>query len=283
MEETTLEYDAGDELRLHVSVVGQGPPLALLHGFTGSGLTWAPLVAALKCHCTMIRVDLPGHGRSTKPADPARYALHRFADDLAGVLDALAIPRAAVLGYSLGGRAALHFALAHPERVTVLILESVSPGIAGAGERAQRVAADATLADAIERDGVPAFVAQWERLPLWISQESTPQATRAALHTQRLANDARGLANSLRGAGAGSADDVTPRLTTLHIPVLLVAGALDAKYVALGQLMAGSLPGARLAVVPNAGHAVHVERPDDFAALVLEAVRTMPRVAAAAR
>lgn len=272
----THDVELDDGLRLHVRSAGHGPPLVLLHGFTGSTETWAPFEAAFGARVTTIAVDLPGHGRSSAPADPARYALPRFASDLARVLDALAVTRAAVLGYSLGGRAALHFALRHPDRVAALILESASPGIGEERERAERAAADAALAEAIERDGVPAFVDRWEQLPLWASQAALPRSTRAALRAQRLRNDARGLANSLRGAGAGAAPSVAHRLHELHMPALIVAGELDPKYVAIGQALAAALPHAQLLRVPEAGHAVHVERPERFAGAVLDFLNGVP-------
>lgn len=263
-----LDVDVGAGLRLHVARAGHGSPVVLLHGFTGSGETWAPLVAALAARHETLAVDLPGHGRSAAPADPARYTLARFADDLARLLDRLGIDAAAVLGYSLGGRAALRFALEHPARVAALVLESASPGIADAAERAARAAADRELADDIEREGVSAFVERWERLPLWASQAALPNEARARQRAQRLSNVPRGLANSLRGAGAGAEPPVIGRLAEQRAPALVVAGALDQKYVALGRLMAAAMPRARLAVVPDAGHAVHLERPDAFADLV---------------
>ncbi len=290
------DVDVGDGLALRVSYDdapydtwsdGGPPPLLLLHGFTGALDAWDALRLALRLalreprgplgeggRLTAVRatiaVDLPGHGASGAPADPARYALDRTADDLARVLDALGAPRAAVLGYSFGGRAALRFALRHPGRVDALVLESASPGIADPAERAARAAADAALADAIERDGVAAFVDRWERLPLWASQAALPEAARTRLRRQRLANHARGLANSLRGAGAGADPPVLPALGALRAPTLVIAGALDAKYVALGETMAAAIPGARLAVVAGAGHAVHLERPAVFAEAVGE-------------
>ena len=262
------DIDVGDGLRLHVRCSGTGPPVVLLHGFTGSGGTWDPLRDALGERHTTIAIDLPGHGRSGAPDDPARHALDRFADDLATVLDELGTSRVALLGYSLGGRAALRFAIRHPDRLAALIVESASPGIAGATERASRLAADRALADTIERDGVAAFVAWWERLPLWESQASLPEDVRARLHSQRLDNRPRGLANSLRGAGAGVEPPVLDRLAMLDVPALIIAGALDEKYVAAGEEMAAAIPGAHVAIVPDAGHAAHLERPEAFAALV---------------
>ena len=129
---------------------------------------------------------------------------------------------------------------------------------------------DEALADAIVRDGVGAFVDGWERLPLWSSQASLPEPTRAALRAQRLTNRADGLAASLRGAGAGEDPSVLDRLPAIGVPALLIAGALDAKYAALVREMEQAMPRARAAIVEGAGHAVHLERPEAFAGLVAE-------------
>jgi 2-succinyl-6-hydroxy-2,4-cyclohexadiene-1-carboxylate synthase len=264
-----FHVDVGGGVRLHATREGKGPPLVLLHGFTGSTESWTPVRRTLVQRFTTIAVDLPGHGRSTSPADPARYALPGFVQDLARVLDALGLERTSLLGYSLGGRAALRFALERPDRVGALVIESASPGIAKPAERAARLVADGALAEEIERDGITAFVDKWERLPLWASQAALSPEARSRLRAQRLGNDRRGLANSLRGAGAGLDLPLLERLGALHVPTLLVAGALDGKYTELARQMAGAIPGAQLAIVPEAGHAVHLERPEEFAAVVL--------------
>jgi len=263
-------------LTLHVERSGRGMPLLLLHGFTGSTITWSVLRASLCEQCELVVVDLPGHGRSSAPTDPARYALPRTADDLARVLDALGIARAAVLGYSMGGRTALQLALAHPDRVSALVLESASPGIIDPAERAARVASDEALAASIERDGIEAFVDRWEKLPLWASQRALTPVARARLRAERLAQRSGGLAGSLRGAGVGVEPPVLDRLGALAMPALFVAGALDAKYVALAMAMAERIPGARVEIVAEAGHAVHLERPETFAALVGGFLATVP-------
>jgi 2-succinyl-6-hydroxy-2,4-cyclohexadiene-1-carboxylate synthase len=272
------DVDVGDGLRLHVTIAGKGPPLVLLHGFTGSAEAWAPVWAPLGARCTTIAVDLPGHGRSSAPDDPRRYAQPHFADDLERVLQALGLQRVAVLGYSMGGRAALHFALRHPASVAALLLESTSPGIADDGERHERAAADIALAAAIERDGIAAFVERWEALPLWASQRALSDSERARLRAQRRENHPRGLANSLRGAGAAAESSLASHLSALGMPALLVAGALDTKYVAIGQELERLLPNARLAIIPDAGHAVHLERPVELAAVVMEFLRSISYV-----
>ena len=262
--------DVGDGLSLHVIVSGHGSPLVLLHGFTGSTHSWDALGPALSARHTIILVDLPGHGRSTAPPDPRRYALPRTADDVARVLDLLGVERTAVLGYSLGGRAALHLAVQHPARVSALVLESSSAGISDGAERQGRATSDAALADRIERDGVALFVDQWEALPLWYSQAVLPASMRDELRAQRLANGADGLARSLRGAGVGTQAPLHERLSQLSLPVMLVAGALDNRYVEQGRLMQRAIPGARLMEVQDAGHAVHLERPAELAAVVID-------------
>lgn len=261
-----------DGLRLEVLDSGDAgasapgaTPLVLLHGFTGAAATWADLLPALAAHRRVVALSLPGHGASDAPADPARHAAPRVAADVVAVMDALSLPRVALLGYSMGGRVALHVALllaaTAPGRLAALLLESASPGIADAAARAARRAADDALADDIERDGVPAFVARWERLPLWDSQHALPPSTRQRLRAQRLSNDARGLANSLRGAGAGATAPLHDRLREIRVPTLLLCGALDTKYVAIAGEMVTALPRATLSIIADAGHTVHLERP----------------------
>ena len=241
--------------------------LLALHGFTGSGRTWDALAAALGPEIEVVAPDLPGHGPNL-PDDEAAYALGRTAEQVWTLLDGRGVGRTHVLGYSMGGRLALRVALARPARVRSLVLESASPGIADDAERAARVASDRALADAIEREGVAAFVDRWERLPLWDSQRALPAEVRASLRAARLRNDARGLARSLRLAGAGVDAPLHDRLAGLRVPTLLVAGGLDAKYAAIARDLAGRMPEARAEIVADAGHAVHLERPAAFAGLV---------------
>jgi 2-succinyl-6-hydroxy-2,4-cyclohexadiene-1-carboxylate synthase len=263
-----IEVAVADGTRFHIARSGSGPAVILLHGFTGSTHTWDALRPALSDRYTAVAIDITGHGDSDAPTDPARYSLTRFADDLRDILDKLGIVRASILGYSMGGRATLRFALQHPARVSALILESASPGISDPTERADRVASDQALATAIERDGITAFVDRWERLRLWNSHTSLSDETRNSLRAQRLTNRPRGLANSLRGAGAGAEPAVTEQLSTIRTIVRIIAGAIDAKYVAIGRVMEAAMPHASLELVANAGHMPHLEQTGPFAELV---------------
>lgn len=256
---------------LNVEIVGEGPHVLLLHGFTGSLATWVPHRDAWRGFTT-IAVDLLGHGESDSPLQAHRYGLDPTLTDLSSLLDALGVRRTAVLGYSMGGRIALHLALdltaRVPERLTALVLESTSPGIESIPERDARAHSDATLAAAIERDGTAAFVARWEALPLFATQARLPSATRAALRRQRLANDPRGLANSLRALSVGRHAPLHARLPELRVPTLLLAGELDDVYRRHAEWMGTTLPRARVVVVREAGHAVHLEQPAVFARTV---------------
>ncbi len=245
---------------LNVERWGSGPPLVLLHGFTGSAMSWGPLAEMLAARFTLLAVDIVGHGDSSKPDDPERYATdHAARDAVAGML-AFGLRRSSWLGYSMGGRLALYVAATIPKAVDRLVLIGASPGLSDPGEREARRAADEALADRIEQDGVPAFVDHWESLPLFESQQRLPKGMRLAIRRGRLANDARGLANSLRGMGTGAQPSLHDRLGDIEAPSLLLAGAHDSKFAAIADEMAGAMPDARAALVPGAGHAAHIEK-----------------------
>lgn len=249
--------------------MGAERPLLLLHGFTGSSRNWEPLLPYLAPHREIIAVDLLGHGRSPAPPRANRYSMELIAADIVDLLDQLAIEQTDILGYSMGGRLALYLTTQVPQRVSALILESASPGLKNKDEQLARRQQDNALAARIEKEGLNAFVAYWESLPLWASQASLPAETREALRQQRLQNDPVGLAHSLRGLGTGAQASQWGRLRRLAMPVLLLAGELDEKFVAINREMAGLIPQARLEIVPEAGHAIHLERPLIYADLVL--------------
>ncbi len=265
-----------DGLRYAVGRRGSGDPVLLVHGFTGRGSGWGAHARSFGGRFAVVTVDLPGHGRSGIPADPARGSVERIADDLALVLGRLGAAPAHVVGYSFGARVALRLAVAHPETVRRLVLESPSAGIADAAERTARRAADAALADRLERDGIDAFVAEWERLPLFASQAVLPPHRAAAIRAQRLRNRPAGLAASLRGAGQGSMRPLHDRLGDIRAPTLVIAGALDTAGRGRAECVARGIAGARLAVIPDAGHAPHLETPAIFRRLTVDFLQEVP-------
>jgi 2-succinyl-6-hydroxy-2,4-cyclohexadiene-1-carboxylate synthase len=263
-----------NDLDYHVEVDGRGPPLVLLHGFTGSVRSWDEVRPALAEFSRVISIDLIGHGRSAAPDDPQRYSLEASTRDLCSLLECLKLDAVDVLGYSMGGRVALHFAVHRPERVRKLILESASPGLEDDNERQKRVASDAALADRIVRSGIPDFVAEWERVPLLVPAAHVTDEARARQTALRLQNRPLGLANSLRGMGAGQQTPLWSQLLELKKPVLLIVGEQDTRYRHIAERMLPLLPAGEVAVVPNAGHTVHVDQPPAFMRLIRSALTT---------
>ncbi len=257
------EYDI-NTIRFNVERVGSGPNLVLLHGFTGSASNWTEHARVFAESFTTYSVDLIGHGRTESPSDPNRYGMEHCVEDLIALFDRLEIDSTALLGYSMGGRVALHLSVAAPERIRALILESASPGIADPDERTARTRADEALADSIERDGLEAFVNRWENLPLFASQRRLPVDVQERHRSQRLRNNPLGLANSLRGMGAGAMKPVWDYLGTITIPTALIVGELDVKYVGVAKEMSRMMPNAREFAVPDAGHAIHLEAPEVY-------------------
>ncbi len=248
------------DLAYHVEIDGDGPPLLLLHGFTGSTDNWEPLLPRLCQAHTVVRVDLPGHGQTALPEDVTRYNMPSTAQDLSLLLHELHFSQVTLWGYSLGARLALFFALHYSAQVRHLLLESGSPGLADEAERIARRANDEALAQRIERNGIGAFVQEWEHLPMWDSQSKLSVVERQRIHEQRLRNRPVGLANSLRQIGTGAQPSLWSQLSELHILTGFVAGADDSKFVRIAQQMQSHCPAAYLNIVPQAGHAVHLEQ-----------------------
>jgi 2-succinyl-6-hydroxy-2,4-cyclohexadiene-1-carboxylate synthase len=247
---------AGD--MLHHRVDGAGTArrrVVLVHGFTQSLDSMAHLSDRLARSYEVVRVDLPGHGGSGLEAAASFDTVALAIGEAGG--------RAAYVGYSMGGRLCLRLALQRPDLVTALVTLGASPGIADAGARAARAAADDGLADEIVRDGVESFLETWLALPLFATLP--PEA--AHLDT-RLANSAEGLAGALRVLNPGRQEALWEALRSLQSPALFVAGALDERYAGLAETMAAGTPDASTALVREAGHAAHLERPDAFAEIV---------------
>jgi 2-succinyl-6-hydroxy-2,4-cyclohexadiene-1-carboxylate synthase len=261
-----------DGASYEVRTGGGGPPLLLIHGFTGRGSDWAPFLPGLQRSASTITVDLLGHGDADSPAEPARHAVERQAADLAAILRRIGGAPAAVVGYSMGARVALRMAVASGGVVARLMLESPSAGIEDPDDRLARREADEQLAHVLENGGIEAFVKRWESLPLFASERTLPAEVRARLHAARLRNRPEGLAASLRGAGQGSMEPLAARLGRVAVPTMVVAGELDETGRLRAEAVAAAIPNARFVIVEGVGHAAHREAPDRFEALLLDFV-----------
>lgn len=234
-------------------MAGVPEPLLLLHGFTQTGRGWDEVVRHLAGETYRpLAPDLRGHGAagSRRPID-----MDACVRDVAG----LAAGGFALAGYSMGGRIALHVALAHPDRVSRLVLVSTTAGIEDPAERAARRARDDELAAWMAQDRTIAEVAdRWGAQPLFASQ--SPEVA-AAVRADRLCNAPEHLAAALRGIGTGAMTPLWERLEELRMPVAVLAGGRDMKFVAIARRLASAIPRASLTIVPGAGHALTLEAP----------------------
>jgi len=272
--------------------VSEPETVVLLHGFGGTHHAWDGVAALLpRERYRPLALDLPGHGEQADAPRPIT-----FAGCVAHVLARAGAPEHAsththehasthdhasthehasthtrtqsantsftLCGYSLGGRVALHVALAAPERVRRLVLVSTAAGIEDPAERARRLEADGALAAELEDGRYDEFIERWRTQPLFADE---PPAVGALARADQRRNRPDALAAVLRGIGAGGMQPLWGRLHELRMPVAVLVGERDAKYRALGQRMARLLPRGELRMVPG-GHGLPLENPAAVAA-----------------
>lgn len=231
------------------------PTHVLLHGFTHTGASWGAVGAALDETYRPLAPDIRGHGAASElvPVD-----LEHVIDDVAR----LAPASFTLVGYSMGGRIALHAALALRPRVERLVLIGASPGIADPAQRAERRASDDRLADEIERSEIDQFARDWAANPVLADQ---PPEVTAAIHADRLRNSPAGLARALRGLGTGALPSLWGGLGELTVPTTLIVGERDQKFREIAASMAAEIRRAMVVIVPGSGHAAHLEAPERVA------------------
>jgi 2-succinyl-6-hydroxy-2,4-cyclohexadiene-1-carboxylate synthase len=227
--------------------------VVLLHGFAGTGRAWEPVIARLERErYTALAPDLRGHG-SARDARPVTF------DAVVADVLAAAPARFTLCGYSMGGRIAMHVALAAPQRIERLVLLATTAGIDEEAQRAARRADDERLAAWTDGATIEAFADRWAAQPLFAGTRS--EAARI-WREDMLRNDPSALAAVLRGLGTGSMAPLWERLGELTMPAVVLAGERDARFVALGERLAAALPRGELVIVPGAGHGLPREAPE---------------------
>ncbi len=226
--------------------------VVLAHGFTQTARSWegfAGLLGARLPEVDVIAVDLPGHASATEvqAGDLWSSAEHLVRNGGRGMY----------VGYSMGGRVALHAAIARPEFVDRMVLIGATAGIDDDKERDARRSADERLADHIEAVGVESFIDEWLAKPLFADL-----GTESAQRDDRLRNTAAGLATSLRTTGTGTQESLWARLGEIQVPTLVLAGTHDTKFTELGRRLSSSIPDATFVAIDEAGHSVHLEQPE---------------------
>lgn len=234
-------------MTLAYEIMGAGRNATFVHGFTQTSQSWKPLLAHLHTPLCSRLIDAPGHGLSP---DGTR-TLSESGRDIVETMHT-----GILVGYSMGARMSLHAALLDSVKITSLILISGTPGLRSDKDRTQRKDSDSELADRIEAIGVEAFIPEWLQQPLF----ATLPLDEVDI-ADRMRNTSEGLANSLRYAGTGTQSPLWDELHKITVPVLLIVGSRDTKFVQLAEEMHTYLPNSRLSIVPEAGHSVHLEKP----------------------
>ncbi len=243
----------------------------MLHGFAQTNRCWGPLLHALGSDHEIGAIDLPGHGGSGSiVADLATTASLVSEVRATEAITTATVTTNVLLGYSLGARVAL-IAGAQRQHFDALVLISGSPGLRSPEERAVRRRSDEALAERIESIGTEAFIDEWLAGPLFEHLDADAQH-----RSERLRNQPAGLASSLRLAGTGTMDPLWDQLGAVDVPVLVIAGADDAKFASIASEMDALLPHATLAVIGGAGHTVHLEQPSATIACIRGFLATIP-------
>lgn len=242
---------------------GTGPTVALLHGFSQNSRCWGSFRVLLSDRVEpshqVIGVDLPGHGASR----------HDDADlDQAAALVVDAVGPATYVGYSMGGRVALHAALAAPEKVEHLVIIGATGGLDSEADRAERREQDEQRAQRLESVGLAQFLDEWLALPLFAG------IPRNANHLDdRLQNRSDGLAASLRNCGTGSQRSLWSELDNLAMPVTVIAGEHDTKFRSIAERLGEAIgTNASVVTIAGSGHTCQLEQPELTAAAVGRAV-----------
>jgi len=249
---------------------GKGQIVLLLHGFTGTKKTWTKLINKLKRNFRVIAIDLLGHGETESPEDPNRYLMEQAAKDLDDFLTEKQIDRIHLLGYSMGGRLALYFALYYQHRIQSLLLESCTAGLISEEERLSRMNQDDQLASMLLNKGMKTFVDYWENISLFSSQKQLSKSQQEKIREGRLSQSPVGLSNSLKGMGTGIQPSLWDRLNTLEIRSLLICGEYDEKFCSIMGKMNEKMKNSEIRKILRAGHAIHVEQSEIFATIVSE-------------
>ncbi len=261
MTQDRLMTSAG--VHTHLIDEGQGDPIVVLHGFSGSADTMRGLATRLARRHRVLSIDLVGHGFSAKPPDPAAYTMDAAAGQVLDVIRQRLDGPAAIVGYSMGGRVALASAFTASELVRGVVLISGTAGIPDPAQREARRTSDERLAAEIDARGIEWFAEEWMRKPFFRTQEALGDDHMAEARAQRMANDPTAMANSLRGMGTGAQPSYWHLLPQLQVPVLFIAGEEDRPFVEIGEQIVAAVSEGVLAVVPDAGHATHLEAEDD--------------------
>ena len=254
---------------LYYEETGSGTPVIFVHEFAGDYRSWEPQVRHFCKRYRVITYNARGYPPSGVPKDVSAYSQNRAADDIKSVLDHLRIDLAHVVGLSMGGFATLHFGFRHPERALSLCVAGCGYG-AEPGQRELFRTEAVAVADFIKTQGMVAFAEKYTYGPTRVQYENKDPRGFAAFKKMLSEHSVLGSANTQLGCQRErpSLYDLVDQMKELTVPTLMLTGDEDWPCLAPGILMKQSIPSAALAVMPNCGHGINVEDPDEFNHLV---------------
>jgi len=240
----------------------------MLHGFMGSGSVFDHLLHDLYAFCNPITIDLAGHGQTGSPNEPKYYSAQRQVLQLHSIIQRLKFGNLYIYGYSMGGRLAFQMIASHPELFSGVIIESSHCGIDSKNERSERKVVDETRAQQIENN-FEGFIEKWTKMPLF---QHTPDQMKTVYRKEIKKQEPKKISTSLRGFGAGVMPPVCGKLNSLDLPITLIAGELDKKYVGKMSEINRKIETSHFEIVKNAGHRVHADQPEELTQILKRAV-----------
>ncbi len=260
---------ADDGVRLYYEESGTGIPVIFVHEYAGDHRAWETQMRHFGQRYRAITYAARGYPPSDVPEDVAKYSQFRAADDIGAVLDHLGIDKAHVVGLSMGGFATLHFGFRHAARARSLVVAGCGYG-AEPDQRARFRSEAETIAEFIATQGIKVFAEKYAYGPTRVQFENKDPRGFAEFKAQLAEHSALGARNTQLGVQRErpSLYELTGQMQALTVPTLVLTGDEDWPCLAPGILMKQHIPSAALAVMPNCGHAINLEDPDEFNRLV---------------
>jgi 2-succinyl-6-hydroxy-2,4-cyclohexadiene-1-carboxylate synthase len=250
-------------------------PIFFLHGFTVSANDWDNILKKIPNNFAPAAIDLIGHGKSDSPASLYYYSSESITQQIFHLINHFNLDKIVLAGYSMGGRAALSFAVKYPDKIQGLILESVTAGIENEEERNERIKKDENLADYILSHSIDEFIDHWMSLEIFNTQKRFSNEKLEKIKTAKLLNNIIGLSNSLKGFGTGKMKPLHQQLQTISAKALLITGELDTKFTAINSGMVKLFPNAKHEIIKNAGHNTHLEEPERFIGILNDFLKNL--------
>ena len=238
--------------------------IILLHGFTGSLEDWLSVSSSLDMSFNYVGIDLIGHGKSESPEEVENYSASEIVKQIDDILAHLSANKTILLGYSMGGRAALNFAVKYPGKVEALVLESTTPGIKDENLRNERIKNDEKLATYLYKHSIEEFTEFWVNLEIFDTQRRFSEEKREQIRLAKMRNNKTGLKNSLLGFGTGKMPALFDDLKNITCKTLLITGELDTKFTDINSELVNLFPKAEHRIIKNAGHNTHLEETKTF-------------------